>query len=173
MVPAEDPPKVKLENFLHNFRVPELGELSIPWFMRVLGFLLLVGLIFIPWHRGLFLVGKIFINVCILWDPFLVGIPLIRVSHGAQDVSLYVHGWGPRKATSDPSKVYLSLSASFCQLFSLSMHYVPFISSIIDLEAHPLALRWNRRIYGVVYECTNKVIKFIRFVSFASSLSNF
>ena len=155
MVPAEDPPKVKLENFLHNFRVPELGKLSIPWFMRVLGFLLLVGLIFIP-TRG-----------------FLVGIPLIRVSHGAQDVSLYVHGWGPRKATSDPSKVYLSLSASFCQLFSLSMHYVPFISSIIDLEAHPLALRWNRRIYGVVYECTSKVIKFIRFVSFASSLSNF
>ena len=23
--PAKDPPKVKLENFLHNFRVPELG----------------------------------------------------------------------------------------------------------------------------------------------------
>ena len=27
---------------------------------------------------------------CILRDPFLVRIPLIRVSHGAQDVSLYI-----------------------------------------------------------------------------------
>ena len=36
-----------------------------------------------PWHRGLFLVGKIFINARILRDPFLVGISLIRVSCGA------------------------------------------------------------------------------------------
>ena len=38
MVPAKDPPKVKLENF-HKSRVPELGELCVPWFVRVLGFL--------------------------------------------------------------------------------------------------------------------------------------
>ena len=35
MVLAKDPPKVKLENF-HNYRVPKLGELCIPWFVRVL-----------------------------------------------------------------------------------------------------------------------------------------
>ena len=29
MVPAKDPPKVKLDNF-HNSRVPELGELCVP-----------------------------------------------------------------------------------------------------------------------------------------------
>ena len=58
--------------------------------------------------------GKIFINARILRDPFLVGIPSNRVSCGVQDVSLYIHAWGPSKATSDPSKVYLSSSASFC-----------------------------------------------------------
>ena len=38
MVPAKDLPKVKLENF-HNSRVPDLEELCVPWFVRVLGFL--------------------------------------------------------------------------------------------------------------------------------------
>ena len=75
-----------------------------------------------PWHRRLFLVGKIFINARILRDPFLVGISLIRVSCGAQDVSLYIHVWGPSKAMSDSSKIYRSLLVSFCRLFSLSMH---------------------------------------------------
>ena len=67
--------------------------------------------------------GKIFINARILWDPFLVGVPLIWVSHGAQDVSLYIHVWGLSKATSDPTKVYPSSSASFCQLYSLSIYF--------------------------------------------------
>ena len=65
---------------------------------------------------------KIFINAYILQDPFLVGIPSIRVSRGAQDVSLYIRVWGPSKAMSDPSKVYLSSSASFLQLLIPSMH---------------------------------------------------
>ena len=38
MVSAKDPPNVKLENF-HNSRVPTLGELCVPWFVRVLEFL--------------------------------------------------------------------------------------------------------------------------------------
>ena len=38
VVPAKNPPKVKSENF-HNSRVPELGELCVPWFVRVLGLL--------------------------------------------------------------------------------------------------------------------------------------
>ena len=122
-------------------------------------------MIFVPWHRGLFLVGKIFINTCILWDPFLVGIPLIRVSREAQDVSLYIHTWRPSKAMSDPSKVYLSPLASFHQLFIPSMHS----SRLIQVLLHLSTLRWNRQLYGVVvYECTSKVIGFIRTVSFAS-----
>ena len=38
VVLAKYPPKVKLENF-HNSRVPELGKLYVPWFVRALGFL--------------------------------------------------------------------------------------------------------------------------------------
>ena len=38
VVPAKDPPKVKLENF-HNSKVSKLGKLCVPWFVRVLGFL--------------------------------------------------------------------------------------------------------------------------------------
>ena len=128
---------------------------------------------FVPWYREFFLIGKIFINMHILRDPFLVGIPSIRVSRGAQDVSLYIHAWGPNKATLDPSKVYLSPSASFHKLFSSSMHSSRHISSFIDLKAHLSALRWNHRLYGVVYECTSNVVGFTRFVSFALSLSNF
>ena len=42
-------------------------------------------------------------------------------------------------------------------------------SSVVDLEAHPSALWWNRRLYGVVvYEGTSKVIEFIRIVSFVN-----
>ena len=62
----------------------------------------------VSWHRGPFLIGKIFINTHILQDPFLVGIPLSKVNCGAQDIFLYTHVWGPRKVMLDPSKVYLS-----------------------------------------------------------------
>ena len=83
---------------------------------------------------------KIFINAHILRDPFLVGIPSIRVSRGPQDVSLYIHVWGPSKATLDPSKVYLSPSASFCQLLILSMHSSHLIQgALVGLEVEPLA----------------------------------
>ena len=83
-----------------------------------------MGLTSVPWHRGSFLIGKISINTRILRDPFLVGIPLIRVNHGVQDVSLYTHAWRPSKAMLDSSKVYLSSSASFRQLLIPSMHSV-------------------------------------------------
>ena len=104
---------------------------------------------FLLWHKGLFLVGKILINERILWDPFHVGVPLIRVSRGAQDVSLYIHAWGLSKATSNPSKVYPSPSASFRQVLNPSIHSSH--SSVINLKAHLSALRWNCRLYGVVH----------------------
>ena len=121
-----------------------------------------MGLTFIPWHRRLFLVGKIFIYVRILRDPFLVGIPSIRVSRGAQDVSLYIHARRLSKAMSDPSKVYLSPLASFHQLLIPSMYSGCLIQA-------SLILRRTRRLYGVVvYECTSKVVGFIMTVRFAS-----
>ena len=74
MVPFKDPLKVKLEIF-HNTRVPELGELCVPWFARVLrGFYSSMGLIFVPWLRRLFLVGEIFFYSRILRDLFLIGL---------------------------------------------------------------------------------------------------
>ena len=84
--------------------------------------------------------GKIFINARILWDPFLIGLPLIRVSRGAQDISLYIHAWGSSKAMSDSSKVYLSLSASFHQLLILSMHSSRLIQgALVSLDVEPSA----------------------------------
>ena len=77
--------------------------------------------------------GKIFINARILRDPFLVGIPSIRVSHGAQDVSLYIHAWGPSKVTLDLSKVYLSTLPSFRRLPIPSMHSGRLVQALLIL----------------------------------------
>ena len=57
--------------------------------------------------------GNILVNAHILRDPLFIGILLIRVNCGAQDVSLCTHAWRPSKALSDPSKVSLSSSASY------------------------------------------------------------
>ena len=142
------------------------GKLCVTWFVRVFGFLQQVGLTFVPWHRGSFFVGKIFINARILQDPFLVGIPSIRVIRGAQDVSLYIHAWRPSKAMSDSSKVYFSPSASFCQLLILYASWSSY-SSVVPVNL--IVLSWNRRLYGVVvYKGTSKVVGFVRTVSFTS-----
>ena len=137
VVPAKDPSKVKLENFFHNSRVPELGKLCIPWIVRVLGFLQQVGLIFFPWHRGLFLVRTIFITTHILRDPFFIGIP--------------------------SSKVYLSPSASFYQLLILSMHS----SRLIQVLHPSALWWNRRLYGVIVYKGTSKVVEFVRIVSFA------
>ena len=116
MVLAKDPSKVKLESF-RNSRVPELGKLCVPWFVMVLGgFYSNLGLTFIPWLRRCFLVEEILFNSHILWNPFLVGLPLIRVNHGEQDIFLYNHAWRSSKATSNSSKIGFFPSAFFCQL---------------------------------------------------------
>ena len=44
-----------------------------------------------------FLVGKILVNVRILWDPFLIRVFFIRVNHEAQDISLHIYSWAPSK----------------------------------------------------------------------------
>ena len=83
--------------------MPKLGELRIPWFVRALGFYSSVELTFVSWRRRSFLVGKILINTCILRDPCLVEIPLIRVNRVMQGISLHRYSWRRRQATLDPS----------------------------------------------------------------------
>ena len=111
---------------------------------------------------------KIFINTCILRDSFLVGIPLIRVTHRAQDVSLYAHTWSqghvrPVKGLLIP---FSFLPSASCPVYAFwSSH-----SGVIDLEVQLSALRWNRWLYDIIVyvdECTSKVDGFIRTVSFA------
>ena len=58
-----------------------MGELRVPSLVRALrggGVYSSVELTFVSWWRRSFLVGNIFINLHILWDSFLVKIPLIR-----------------------------------------------------------------------------------------------
>ena len=83
--------------------MPKLGELRIPWFVKVLGFYSSVELTFVSWRRRSFLVGKILFNTHILRDPFLVEIPLIRINRTMQGISLHRYSWRPRQATLDSS----------------------------------------------------------------------
>ena len=57
--------------------------------------------------EGFFLVGKILINVYILQDSFLIGIPLTKVNRGVQNISLHRYLWRPSKATLDPSRSFI------------------------------------------------------------------
>ena len=82
------------------------------------GFYSSIGLTSVSWPRRSFLVGEIFFNLHILQNPLLIGVFLIRVYCGAQDISLYTYVWRPSKAISDSSKVYLSSSA--CLVHSVS-----------------------------------------------------
>ena len=120
--------------------------------MSALGFYSSVELTFVPWRRGSFLVGKILINTCILQDPFLIGILLIRVNHGVQDISLYTHSWRASKATLDSSK------ASFSPSASLSSHtdVVGYWDGVVSL--------WYR--CSRFSECTTKADGFIGIVGY-------
>ena len=68
-----------------------------------------IELTFISWQRRSFLFGKILINTHILWDLFLIEIPVFRVNRGMQDISLYRPSWRPSKATLDPSNMQSSM----------------------------------------------------------------
>ena len=87
VVQAKYPPKVKLENFYYS-RVLELGELCVPWFVRVLGFYSNIKLTLISWWRRYFLVENIPINTCNFRDSFLIGLPSIVVGRGVQNISI-------------------------------------------------------------------------------------
>ena len=114
--------------------------------MRVLGLYSSIGLISVPWLRRSFLVREILFNSRILQNPFLVGLPLIKVNRGAQDISLYSHAWRLSKVMSDSSKVCLFPLASFCQLLIPSTYSSCLVQMFVDLKVQPSALRWNRRL---------------------------
>ena len=120
--------------------------------MSAWGFYNSVELTSVPWRRGSFLVGKILINTCILQDPFLIGILLIRVNRGVQDISLYTHSWKASKATLDSSK------ASFSPSASLSSHtdVVGYWDGVVSL--------WYR--CSRFFECTTKADGFIGIVGY-------
>ena len=89
---------------------------------------------------------EILFNSRILQNPFLVGLPLIKVNPGAQDFSLYTHAWRPSKVMSDSLKVCLFPLASFCQLLIPSTYSSRFVQMFVNLKVQSLALRWNRRL---------------------------
>ena len=104
MVLAKYPAMVKLEKSLvYNSKVLERGQLCVPSFVRVLGFYISVGPKSMPWSRSSFLIGENLFNPCIFWNPFLIGVFLIRGKRGAQDISLYTYVWRPSKVTSGSS----------------------------------------------------------------------
>ena len=76
-----------------------------------------------------YLIGEILFNLCILWNPFLVGVFLFMVKHGVQDVSLYTHAWRP-------SKGHVRLVKSLCIPFSFKSSASCFIiqGAIISFE---------------------------------------
>ena len=134
MVSAKYPSMVKLEkSLIHNSRVSKLGGNCA--YLRLWGFwgfYSSVGPKSMPWSRSSFLIGENLFNPCIFRNPFLVGVFLIRGNSGAQDISLYMHAWGPSKAMSDwrwgPSKamsnsseIHISPSAYSLQLILFSL----------------------------------------------------
>ena len=123
MVLAKYPPMVKLKKSLvHNSRVSGLGgNCACLRLWRFWGFYSSVGPKSMPWSRSSFLIGESLFNLCIFWNPFLVGVFLIRGKHGAQDISLYTHAWRPSKATSDSSKIHISPSTYSLQLILFSL----------------------------------------------------
>ena len=91
------------------------------------GFYNSVELTFISWRRRTFLVGKILINTRILWNPFLIGIPVIRVNRGVQDR----HSWRPSKAHVGPIiSFFLPIGFFLLASFEYTYHLIQMSSSI-------------------------------------------
>ena len=123
MVSVKYPPMVKLEkSLIHNSRVSKLGG-NCAYFRLwgFWGFYSSVGPKSMPWSRSSFLIGENLFNPCIFRNPFLVGVFLIRGKSGAQDISLYMHAWGPSKAMSDSLEIHISPSAYSLQLILFSL----------------------------------------------------
>ena len=83
--PFED----QVRELFHNSRVPKLGELCLPCFLRALSFYSSVEPTSVSCVRRFFLTRKIIINRHIsCWDSCHVGILLTRVNHETQVISI-------------------------------------------------------------------------------------
>ena len=58
MVPAKNPPNVKLENFFITLECQSWSELCVPCFLKAWGFYSKVELTFVSWPRRYFLMEK-------------------------------------------------------------------------------------------------------------------
>ena len=104
-----------------------------------------IGLTSAPWPRRSFLVGEIFFNSFILRNPFLVGVLLIRVERGVQDISLHT------SMHEDQVRPHHTCQRSTYPLKLLPINFlfclrIPAISFMVP----PSASRWNRRLHIIV-----------------------
>ena len=116
----------------------------------------------VPWHKGPFLVGKVFINTCILQEAKMFTYILMR-------------GGQARPCQTRQRFAYPFQLPSVSSLPRLCIFWSSHLG-VVDLKEQPSALRWNYWLYDIVvyvYECISKVDRFIKTVSFASSLSSF
>ena len=122
-----------------------------------------VGLTSMPWLRRCFLVGeKLFIS-CILQNPFLVGVFLIRVKCGAQDISLYTYVCEPCKRHVGPVSFIPSTYPSMKRHFGHPMHWWPSVAPVIP--------NMDRQPFGVSHKNLSKVISYFKIVSYYKLVS--
>ena len=91
VVPAKYSPNVKLKRISTTLECQSWKNYVYIGLWGFWGFYSSIELTFVSWQRGSFLVGKIFINTCILRDPFLVGIRLIGFGHGTRGIPMHRH----------------------------------------------------------------------------------
>ena len=124
------------------------------------GFYSNVGLTSVPWLRRCFLVREKLFIPRILRNPFLVGVFLIRVKCGAQDISLYTYACEPRKRhvglVSFIPSTYPSIKHHSSRL--QPMHWWPLVALVIP--------NTGRQPFGVSNENISKVVSFLRVVSY-------
>ena len=112
-----------------------------------------------PWLRRCFLVGEILFKSRILWNSFLIGLFLIRVKRGVQDISLYTYVCRPSHA--EP----VSLAIRQCLLIVLIY--------IENLQVRPSVFKMDRQSFRGIYGHVSKVVSFHKFVNFTSKISTY
>ena len=111
------------------------------------------------WLRKCFLVGEILFKSRILRSSFLIGLFLIRVKRGAQDIFLYTYACRPSHA--EP------VNFTVCQCLLITPIYID------NLRVRPLVFEMDRQSFRGVYGHVSKVVSFHRFVSFTSRISTY
>ena len=117
------------------------------------GFYSSIRLTFVSWLRRSFPVGDIFFASLILRDPFLIGLSWLKLNVGHKIFSyMLMHG---DQFISNSSKVYLSSSASPCQLHISSIYSNCLLQTFVVFKVQPSALRWNHRLLFYCFSAMN------------------